>query len=83
MPLVLVRLLSDGSRLLVEVWDQAPGVPFVRPPSADAESGRGLLLVKSIAFDWGWRNVPAGKCVWGRTARLAPAQARQHPAGHG
>ena len=64
MPLVLLRLFSDGITLLVEVWDQAPGVPFVGEASVDAESGRGLFLVVALARQWGWNKVPGGKCVW-------------------
>jgi hypothetical protein len=64
MPVVWLRLVSDGIVLVVEVYDQAPGVPSVQPPSADAESGRGLLLVDFLAGQWGWNNLPGGKCVW-------------------
>jgi anti-sigma regulatory factor (Ser/Thr protein kinase) len=64
MPLVILRLLSDGAALLVEVRDQAPGAPVRREASAGAESGRGLLLVGALAAQWGWNEVPGGKAVW-------------------
>jgi hypothetical protein len=58
--LLWVRLLSDGARLRVEVWDNLPrafGVPEPRRPSRDAESGRGLGIVREVSLDWGWEHV--------------------------
>ncbi len=48
MLVVWVRLFSDGSRLVVEVWDQAPGVPVEGKAALDNESGRGLSLVHGL-----------------------------------
>jgi anti-sigma regulatory factor (Ser/Thr protein kinase) len=67
MPVIRVCLLSDGSRLLVEVHDQAPGVPVLRDAAVDAVSGRGLPMVHTLAVgQWGWQIAPGkrGKCVW-------------------
>jgi anti-sigma regulatory factor (Ser/Thr protein kinase) len=67
MPVVRVCLLSDGSRVLVEVYDQAPGVPVLRDAGVDAESGRGLPMVHALTVGrWGWQTAPAqpGKRVW-------------------
>lgn len=69
LPVLWVRLLSDGSRLMVEVYDTLPpalGTPAVRHPGADEESGRGLELIDALAEDWGWESVPDwhGKRVW-------------------
>jgi hypothetical protein len=77
MPVIRLRLLSDGVLLLIEVWDQAPGIPEPRNPDIDAESGRGLLLVDQLTGSrWGWRPVTdgPGKCVW---AELAADVARE------
>jgi hypothetical protein len=79
-PLVLVSLMSDGRRLLIEVLDQAAGAPLVRPASADAESGRGLRMIDELADGvWGWNPVgETGKCVW---AEIGPGgQTRRLPA---
>jgi hypothetical protein len=68
MPVVRICLLSDGSRLLVEVHDQAPGVPILRDPGVDAVSGRGLPMVHALTVGrWGWQIAlrKPGKCVWG------------------
>ena len=69
LPLLWVRLLSDRSRLMVEVWDNLPdafGAPVLRHPAPDEESGRGLEMVDALSEDWGWENVPGGggKRVW-------------------
>jgi hypothetical protein len=69
LPLLWIRLLSDQSRLLIEVWDTLPavfGAPVARHPDPDEESGRGLEIIESLAEDWGWETVPgwSGKKVW-------------------
>jgi anti-sigma regulatory factor (Ser/Thr protein kinase) len=61
-------LLSDKTRLLILVWDGNPRPPVQMDATADAESGRGLVLVDAISEQWGWH--PAfdlgGKWVWCR-----------------
>ncbi len=69
LPLLWIRLLSDGSRLVIEVWDSLPavfGAPVARHPEPDEESGRGLEIIETLAEDWGWETVEgwAGKKVW-------------------
>lgn len=65
MPVVHMCLLTDGLRVVLEVWDQAPGVPVLQDTSEDAESGRGLLLVDAVADKWGWcPTAEPGKVVW-------------------
>ena len=76
MAVVWVRLFSDGTQLIVEVWDQAPGYPRPRSARADNTDGRGLHLVETLTGrQWGWepaRGGPAVKCVW---ALVRPAVA--------
>jgi anti-sigma regulatory factor (Ser/Thr protein kinase) len=71
MPVIRVCLNTDGVHLLIEVWDQAPGIPALREAAGLEESGRGLMLVNATADTWGW--IPAegrsGKAVW---AELSP-----------
>jgi hypothetical protein len=67
MPVIRLCLLTDGKRLVAEVWDQAPGVPVRLSASRDDENGRGLDLVDMITGSrWGWRPAMSrpGKCVW-------------------
>lgn len=68
-----------SGRLRVSVWDTSPDVPppfatGVAPrlaPGADCESGRGLLLVRLYAANWGGHaysphvfGPDAGKTLW-------------------
>nr|WP_181923531.1 ATP-binding protein [Streptomyces inhibens] len=53
-----------GDRLRVEVRDLAPGRPEPRAASTEGTSGRGLMLVRSLADAWGIRSEGFGKCVW-------------------
>jgi anti-sigma regulatory factor (Ser/Thr protein kinase) len=66
MPVIQVRMLADGVRLLLEVWDMAPALPVVRQAAAADEAGRGLQLVDTLTSRWHWQTVPGwpGKCVW-------------------
>lgn len=54
----------DGARVRVEVTDTEPTRPVPRDAPLDAESGRGLVLVESLAADWGSVAVAGGKAVW-------------------
>ncbi|MGH3159022.1 MAG: ATP-binding protein [Streptosporangiaceae bacterium] len=71
MSVVRVRLVSDGTaRVVLEVWDQAPGIPAVRDVAEYEENGRGLVLVDAIADRWGWCPATGpGKVVW---AEMSP-----------
>jgi hypothetical protein len=63
---VRLWLLSDTARALIVVWDACPHLPVRMDVSADAESGRGLLLVEMISDQCGSYATPAagGKAVW-------------------
>ena len=71
-PVIRVCLLTDGVRLLMEVWDQAPGIPVLREATGDEESGRGLMLVNAISDKWGWSPAKGqpGKVVWAEISLL-------------
>jgi anti-sigma regulatory factor (Ser/Thr protein kinase) len=67
---VRVWLLSDTVRVLLAVWDGSPHLPAPVHASADAESGRGLLLVEGVSAQCGTCATPPwGKTVW---ALIAP-----------
>jgi anti-sigma regulatory factor (Ser/Thr protein kinase) len=63
----LVVTMNDDA-VHVEVGDDQPDVAEVTAQSADAESGRGLLLVSRLANDWGVRPEQGGKVVWADVA---------------
>ncbi|WP_405497408.1 PAS domain S-box protein [Streptomyces sp. NBC_00096] len=61
---VRLRVRQAGRELSVEVCDGSPVLPQARFASHDAESGRGLLLVDSLAEAWGTLPTSEGKAVW-------------------
>ncbi|MFF1414958.1 PAS domain S-box protein [Streptomyces sp. NPDC058289] len=71
---VRLRVRQAGRELSVEVCDGTPVLPQARFASHDAESGRGLLLVDSLAEAWGTLPTAEGKAVW--FSLLLPASAR-------
>lgn len=65
-PSASIRVVVDArpGRARVEVHDECPTLPYIRPTSTLAERGRGLLLVSIIAAAWGCANREGGKLVW-------------------
>ncbi|MFI1470049.1 PAS domain S-box protein [Streptomyces wuyuanensis] len=61
-----VRLLMrrNSTELTVEVSDHSHHPPQPRLASADDESGRGLILVETLAGSWGVRPTDDGKTTW-------------------
>lgn len=56
---------ADDGGLRVELVDgHATALPVVQHPGVEAEGGRGLLIVSSLARSWGTDRLSAGKCVW-------------------
>lgn len=53
-----------GRRLRVSVADLSPALPLMRDATREAESGRGLALVSSLASSWGTQPWGGGKIVW-------------------
>ena len=54
-----------GGGLRVELIDgRSDALPRMRRPDADAEGGRGLMIVAALARAWGSERLSAGKCVW-------------------
>jgi anti-sigma regulatory factor (Ser/Thr protein kinase) len=61
-----VRLFIACSygHLRVYVHDTSRVAPILVDAPADAETGRGLMLVASLSTDWGYYRTPAGKAVY-------------------
>ncbi|MEU5833431.1 ATP-binding protein [Streptomyces diacarni] len=68
---VMIWLDHDGL-LRVEVHDSGDGAPRVGRPDGEAESGRGLLLVETLADKWGVGERHPGKVVWAEFAGCSP-----------
>ncbi|MFD0318502.1 ATP-binding SpoIIE family protein phosphatase [Streptomyces flavalbus] len=59
-----LRACRSLTELTVEVADLSSHLPQPRLAEKDAESGRGLLLVRSLADSWGVRPTDEGKTTW-------------------
>lgn len=68
-PPVRVQVAADDATVTVVVHDGAPGVPALRSPGPEAESGRGLLLIDLLALAHGVQPEPPGKAVWAALPR--------------
>ncbi|MCA1657509.1 MAG: ATP-binding protein [Actinobacteria bacterium] len=55
--------LADG-RLRVGVTDATPVTPVRKRYGKEAATGRGLLLIETMASAWGTEPVDGGKVVW-------------------
>ncbi|MEE1937983.1 ATP-binding protein [Streptomyces sp. TRM 70361] len=70
-PLLILKAAVRDGRLTVSVRDGEPGLALPSPRAGAAsgdEHGRGLLLVRELASDWGTVRhggpCPTGKSVW-------------------
>ena len=61
---VMLAITSSRGRLRVDVHDTSWSLPAVAEVPADAETGRGLLLVETLSEEWGYYRTPAGKAVY-------------------
>ncbi len=59
-----VTCTRTASAFTVTVVDHGSGLPAVRDAGPGATSGRELLLVESLADDWGVRVLPRGKAAY-------------------
>ncbi|WP_030612765.1 ATP-binding protein [Streptomyces sclerotialus] len=65
-----VRIGLDGEKeITVEVSDAGETYPVLGEADAEAETGRGLVLVAALAAAWGVRDRQIGKTVWARVGR--------------
>lgn len=61
---VRLHVTCSCGHLRVYVHDSCRSAPEPADPPADAEAGRGLLLVSMLSTDWGWFRTPTGKAVY-------------------
>ncbi|MET7780502.1 PAS domain S-box protein [Streptomyces mirabilis] len=59
-----LHLCRTALDLTIEVGDHSPQLPQPRFAAEDDESGRGLVLVRALADDWGVRPTDDGKTTW-------------------
>ena len=70
-PVIRLWLTCDGAVLAIHVWDGSDDMPVRRDPGPDEISGRGLMIIESLAKDWGTYREASGKVVWAVVAREA------------
>lgn len=61
---ITLSVRCNHNRLRVEVRDTARSMPVPADGPAGVETGRGLILVSTLAADWGFYRTPAGKAVY-------------------
>jgi two-component sensor histidine kinase len=60
-----VALDQDSDHLLISVRDSSDGMPQLRHVAPEAESGRGIATMASVANRWGVNShAGGGKTVW-------------------
>jgi two-component sensor histidine kinase len=67
--MITLQLARRPRHFHVAVRDGSAWPPETRVPASDEPGrGRGLLLVASLAADWGWLPTGDGKVVWATLA---------------
>jgi len=61
---VTVAITCFRGQLRVDVHDTSRSWPVLVEAPADAETGRGLMLVATLSDTWGLYRTPAGKAVY-------------------
>ncbi len=60
-----LRVVRHDDVIRIEVGDSQPGqLPVERDLGTDADSGRGLLVVSTLATSWGYKGDGVGKLTW-------------------
>lgn len=61
---ITLDITCGWGQLHVDVHDSSCAVPVPLDRPADAETGRGLVLVASLSTAWGYYHTPVGKAVY-------------------
>jgi anti-sigma regulatory factor (Ser/Thr protein kinase) len=61
---VMLTITCICDQLRVDVHDTSRRAPVPVDAPADAETGRGLMLVATLATDWGYHRTSLGKAVY-------------------
>ena len=75
---IVLHLLANDERLIIQVWDAPPTAPTPHPHALDAETGRGLEIVSLLSDRWGfYRPRGGGKTVWAAVSVSRPDKSTQ------
>jgi hypothetical protein len=61
---IMLAVTCSSGELRVDVHDTSGLLPVVVEAAADSETGRGLMLVATLATEWGFYRTPRGKAVY-------------------
>jgi anti-sigma regulatory factor (Ser/Thr protein kinase) len=61
---IMLAVTCDRDQLRVDVHDTACSLPVLVDVPADAEAGRGLMLVATLSAEWGVYRTLSGKAVY-------------------
>jgi anti-sigma regulatory factor (Ser/Thr protein kinase) len=61
---IMISVTCSHGELRVDVHDTSRDLPVVIEAAADSENGRGLMLVATLATEWGYYRTPEGKAVY-------------------
>jgi anti-sigma regulatory factor (Ser/Thr protein kinase) len=61
---VMLTITCICDQLRVDVHDTSRRAPMPVEARADAETGRGLMLVATLSADWGFHRTSTGKAVY-------------------
>jgi anti-sigma regulatory factor (Ser/Thr protein kinase) len=75
---ITVKIAMERGELVLQAWDPDPIPPPIDyAPGTWDESGRGLMIVKALAYQWGTTpGTNGGKHVWATLRTTRPASAR-------
>lgn len=70
-PVVRLWVISNRLSMVIHVWDASDDMPIRHDAGPDETGGRGLMIIDSLAADWGSYREATGKVVWAVAAREA------------
>ena len=70
---IWLAITCGEDQFRVDVQDSSFAMPAPQTGPADAETGRGLMLVASLSAEWGYYPAPSGKAVYFALAYRAGA----------
>jgi anti-sigma regulatory factor (Ser/Thr protein kinase) len=63
-PVVRIWITSDGTSMVIHVWDASTAMPARQEAGPGDDSGRGLMIIDALSADWGTHREADGKAVW-------------------
>jgi anti-sigma regulatory factor (Ser/Thr protein kinase) len=76
---VRLTITCTCDQLRVDVYDTSHSLPVPLDAPAEADAGRGLMLVSRLSTTWGYYRTPAGKAVYFALAFPADLDERPGP----